>query len=327
MGSNPYKVVKGDDIMLKTRICELFDIKYPILQGGMAWIATAELAAAVSENGGLGIIGCGNAPAEAVREEIKKIKKFTNKPFGVNIMLLSPFVDEIAELLYEEKVPVITTGAGNPGKYIEKWKSVGSKIVPVVPSIALAKRMEKAGADALIAEGMEAGGHIGELTTMALIPQIADTVDIPVIGAGGVADGRGFVAMLSLGAEGVQIGTRFACSEECIAHINFKEKIIGAKDRDAVITGRSTGHPVRNIKNKFTKTVNKMEDTGEDGEDIEKFAEGSLKKAAIDGEVENGSIMAGQVSGMICDIKSCKEIIDDLISESKVVLEKLNNYR
>lgn len=313
--------------MLKTRICEIFEIKYPILQGGMAWIATAELAAAVSENGGLGIIGCGNAPAEIVRKEIRKIKTLTDKPFGANIMLLSPFVDEIAELLYEEKVPVITTGAGNPGKYMEKWKSVGSKIVPVVPSIALAKRMEKAGADALIAEGMEAGGHIGELTTMALIPQIVDAVSIPVIGAGGVADGRGMVAMLSLGAEGVQIGTRFACSEECTAHISFKEKIIGAKDRDAVITGRSTGHPVRNIKNKFTKSVNRMEDMKEEVDNIEKFAEGSLKKAAIDGDIDNGSIMAGQISGMISEIKSCKAIIEDLVRESKETIEKLNNYR
>lgn len=305
--------------MFKTEICKLFNIDYPILQGGMAWVATAELAAAVSNSGGLGIIGCGNSPTEVVREEIRKIKSLTDKPYGANIMLLSPYAEEIAELLYEEGVPVITTGAGNPGKYVEKWKSVGSKVVPVVPSVALAKRMEKSGADAIIVEGTEAGGHIGELTTMALLPQVVDAVNIPVIGAGGIADGRGFVAAMALGASGVQIGTRFVCSDECIAHPKYKELIISSKDRDAVVTGRSTGHPVRNIKNKFTKALLKMEEEGASVEELEAFGAGSLKRAAIDGDVEEGSVMAGQTAGFIKDIKPCREIIEDIMAEAKSV--------
>lgn len=309
--------------MFKTEICELFDIDYPILQGGMAWIATAELAAAVSNSGGLGIIGCGNSPTEVIKEEIGKMKSLTDKPYGVNIMLLSPYAEEIAELLYEEKVPVITTGAGNPGKYVEKWKSAGCKVVPVVPSVALAKRMEKSGADAVIVEGTEAGGHIGELTTMALLPQVVDAVKIPVIGAGGIADGRGFVAALALGASGVQIGTRFVCSDECIAHPKYKEMILNSKDRDAVVTGRSTGHPVRNIKNKFTKTLLKMEEEGASVEELEAFGAGALKKAAIDGDVEEGSIMAGQTSGFIKDIKPCSDIIEDILAEAKNVCGRI----
>lgn len=309
--------------MFKTEICEMFNIDYPIIQGGMAWIATSELAAAVSNSGGLGIIGCGNSPTDVVRAEIKKMKSMTDKPFGVNIMLLSPYAEEIAELLYEEQVPVITTGAGNPGKYIEKWKSAGIKVVPVVPSVALAKRMEKSGADAVIVEGTEAGGHIGELTTMALLPQVVDAVGIPVIGAGGIADGRGFVAAIALGASGVQIGTRFVCSDECIAHPNYKAMIIASKDRDAVVTGRSTGHPVRNIKNKFTKALLKMEEEGASVEELESFGAGALKKAAIDGEVEEGSIMAGQTSGFIKDIKPCKSIVDDIMKEAEVVCARI----
>lgn len=291
----------------------------------MAWIATSELAAAVSNSGGLGIIGCGNSPVDVVRAEIVKIKSMTDKPFGVNIMMLSPYSEEIAELLYEEKVQVITTGAGNPGKYIEKWKSAGSKVVPVVPSVALAKRMEKSGADAIIVEGTEAGGHIGELTTMALLPQVVDAVDIPVIGAGGIADGRGFVAVLSLGASGVQIGTRFVCSDECIAHPKYKDMIINSKDRDAVVTGRSTGHPVRNIKNKFTKAFLKMEEEGASIEELEAFSSGALKKAAIDGDVEEGSIMAGQTAGFIKDIKPCKDIVEGIMTEAEAVCRKICN--
>ncbi|RKD34398.1 enoyl-[acyl-carrier-protein] reductase FabK [Thermohalobacter berrensis] len=309
--------------MFNTEICKLLNIEYPIIQGGMAWVATAELAAAVSNAGGLGIIGCGNAPAEVIKEEIDKVKKLTDKPFGANVMLLSPYVDEIMDLLYEEKVPVITTGAGNPGKYIDRFKSIGTKVIPVVPSVALAKRMEKVGADAIIAEGTEAGGHIGELTTMALIPQIVDAVNIPVIAAGGIADGRGVVAALALGAKGVQIGTRFVCTEECIAHDNYKEKIIKAKDRDAIATGRSTGHPVRIIKNKLAKKFIKLEKEGANKEEIEKLGVGALRNAVINGDADNGSVMAGQISGLIKEIKTCEDVIKDIISEAKEVIGSL----
>jgi len=309
--------------MFRTEICNLLDIEYPIIQGGMAWVATAELAAAVSNAGGLGIIGCGNAPAEVIREEIKKVKKLTTKPYGANVMLLSPYVNEVIELLYEEKVPVITTGAGNPGKYIPRFKEIGTKIIPVVPSVALAKRMEKHGADAIIVEGTEAGGHIGELTTMTLVPQIVDEVNIPVIAAGGIADGRGLIAALALGAKGVQIGTRFVCTEECIAHDSYKKAIIKSSDRDAIVTGRSTGHPVRSIKNKFTKKFLEMEKQNPSIEQIEKFGIGALKRAVIDGDVENGSIMAGQISGLIKDVKPCKEVIIDIINEASEVKKLL----
>lgn len=309
--------------MFRTEICDLLNIKYPIIQGGMAWVATAELAAAVSNAGGLGIIGCGNAPVDIIEEEIKKVKKMTSEPYGVNVMLLSPYVDEIMELLYREKVPVITTGAGNPGKYIGRFKEIGTKILPVVPSVALAKRMEKVGADALIVEGTEAGGHIGELTTMTLVPQVVDAVNIPVIAAGGIADGRGFVAALALGAKGVQIGTRFVCTKECIAHENYKRMIVKAGDRDAVVTGRVTGHPVRSIKNKLTKKFIRLEKEGADKETIEKLGIGTLRNAVINGDVENGSVMAGQISGLIKDIKTCKEVIEDIIAEANKVKQSL----
>ncbi|MBS4539761.1 enoyl-[Clostridium sp. D2Q-11] len=311
--------------MFDTRITKLLNIKYPIIQGGMAWVATAELASAVSEAGGLGVIGCGAAPADIIKKEIQKAKEMTDKPFGVNVMLMSPFVDDIMEMLYEEKVSVVTTGAGNPGKYIEKLKNIGTKVIPVVPSVALAKRMEKVGADALIVEGTEAGGHIGELTTFTIVPQVVDEVDIPVIAAGGIADGRGYVAAVSLGAEGVQIGTRFVCSEECIAHIEYKNKIVNARDRDAIVTGRITGHPVRIIKNKFSKKlINLEKDISNKGE-IDRLTIGSYKKAAIDGEIDQGSVMAGQSSGLIKDIKNCKNIIDDIIKESNKVQSYLCN--
>ncbi len=310
--------------MFKTSICDLLGIEHPIIQGGMAWVATAELAAAVSNAGGLGIIGCGNAPAEVIRKEIKKIKELTDKPYGVNVMLLSNFVDEIMELLYEEKVPVITTGAGNPGKYIERFKEIGTKVIPVVPSVELARRMERVGADAVIVEGTEAGGHIGELTTIALVPQVVDAVNIPVIAAGGIADGRGFMSALSLGARGVQIGTRFVCTEECIAHDNYKEAIVNAKDRDAIATGRSTGHPVRIIKNKFAKEFLNLEKSGAGLEEIEKFGVGSLRRAAIEGDHTHGSVMAGQISGLINDIKTCKQVIEDILNEAKEVQKTLS---
>lgn len=309
--------------MLNTEICDLLDINYPIIQGGMAWIATAELAAAVSNAGGLGIIGCGAAPADVIKKEIKKIKKLTDKPFGVNVMLLSPYVNEIMDILYEENVPVITTGAGNPGKYIKKFKKIGTKIIPVVPSVALAKRMERVGADAIIVEGTEAGGHIGELTTMTLVPQVVDSVDVPVIAAGGIADGRGVISAFALGAKGVQMGTRFVCSNECIAHSDYKDKIIKAKDRDAIATGRSTGHPVRVIKNKLAKKIEKLEKRNASKDEIENLAIGTLKKAAIDGDINQGSVMAGQISGLIYDIKSCDEIIKGIVKEALKVKKEI----
>lgn len=305
------------------RVCELLGIKYPIIQGGMAWIATAELAAAVSNAGGLGLIGAGNAPAEVIRTEIKKARELTDKPFGVNVMLLSPFVDEVMDVVYEEKIPVITTGAGNPSKYMEKLKTIGTKIIPVVPSVALAKRMERYGADAVVVEGTEAGGHIGELTTMVLIPQVADEVSIPVIGAGGVADGRGVAAAFALGASAVQVGTKFVCSKECIVHENYKMAIINAKDRDALVAGRSTGHPVRALKNKLMKELIKIEKEGADSSFIDEKGVGALKKSVIDGDVDNGSVMAGQSAGMVKDIKSCRDIIEDMMNEANDLISNL----
>ncbi|MFA5524770.1 MAG: enoyl-[acyl-carrier-protein] reductase FabK [Tissierellales bacterium] len=309
--------------MIKTEICDLLGIEHPILQGGMAWVATAELAAAVSNAGGLGIIGCGAAPREVIYEEITKIKKLTSKPFGVNIMLLSPYVDEIVDLICEERVPVVTTGAGNPGKYMSRFKEFGAKVIPVVPSVALGKRMEKIGADAIIVEGTEAGGHVGEITTMSLVPQVVDEVSIPVIAAGGIADGRGLIAALALGAKGVQIGTRFVCTDECQVHENYKFAIVKSSDRDAVVTGRSTGHPVRSLKNKFTKNLIELERQNTDIETIEKIGVGMLKNAVIDGDIENGSIMAGQISGLIKDIKSCKAVIQEIMKEAEAVKNRI----
>lgn len=303
--------------MIRTRICDILNIKYPIIQGGMAWVATAELAAAVSEAGGLGMIGAGNAPGEVVEKEILKVKSMTNKPFGVNIMLLSPFAEEVVEVVCKYNISVVTTGAGNPGRFMEKFKAAGTKVIPVIPSVALAKRMESLGADAIIAEGTEAGGHIGELTTMALVPQVVDAVNIPVIAAGGIADGRGLLATLSLGAEGVQIGTRFICAEECIVHDNYKNMVIKSKDRDAVVTARVTGHPVRVLKNKLAREFNKLEKDGATAEYIEKLGQGRLKMAVVDGDIENGSVMAGQIAGMVTKIQPCKEIIEEIISGAK----------
>lgn len=310
---------------LKTELCDLLEIETPIIQGGMAWVATGELAAAVSSAGGLGIIGAGNAPADVIKKEIEKVRELTDKPFGLNIMLLSPFADDIIELAIEKEVPVITTGAGNPGKHVKRFQEVGSKVIPVVPSVALARRMERLKVDAVIVEGTEAGGHIGELTTMALVPQVVNAVDIPVIAAGGVADGRGLAAVLALGAKGAQIGTRFVCSEECTASEDFKKAIVGARDRDAVVTGRSTGHPVRNLKNKLTKEIDKLEKEGADPEKIEELGSGKLRDAVIDGDVDQGSVMAGQVSGMISEIKSVQEIVDEIILEAEMTIK--NSYQ
>lgn len=297
------------------RICELLGIEYPIIQGGMAWVATAELAAAVSNAGGLGLIAAGGAPADVVREQIKKARTLTDKPFGVNVMLMSPFSDEVMEVVIEEKPAVVATGAGNPGKYIERLKEAGIKIMPVIASVAMAKRMEKVGADAVVAEGTEAGGHIGELTTMVLTPQVVDAVSIPVVSAGGYADSRGTKAAFALGADGIQVGTRFICSTECIAHENYKNAVLKAKDRDAVVTGRSTGAPVRALKNKLTKEYQRLEKEGASAEEIEELGVGGLRRAFQDGDIENGSLMAGQSAAMVHEIQPCAEIVKDYFKD------------
>ncbi|ADQ14976.1 enoyl-[acyl-carrier-protein] reductase FabK [Halanaerobium hydrogeniformans] len=307
---------------LKTKLCDILEIESPIIQGGMAWVATGELAAAVSQAGGLGVIGAGNAPADVIEKEIEKVKSLTDKNFGLNIMLLSPFADDIIELAIEKKVPVITTGAGNPGKHVKRFQEMGSKVIPVVPSVALAKRMQRLDVDAVIVEGTEAGGHIGELTTMALVPQVADAVDIPVIAAGGIGDGRTLAAVLALGAAGAQIGTRFVCSTECTAAKEYKEAIINARDRDAVVTGRSTGHPVRNLKNSLTRRLDKLEQEGVDPKKIEELGTGKLRDAVVDGDIKEGSVMAGQIAGMISEIKDVKEIMDDIIRDAESVIKK-----
>lgn len=311
--------------MKNNRICELLGIEYPIIQGGMAWIADASLAAAVSEAGGLGII-TGTAPIEWIRDEIRKAKKLTDKPFGVNIMLMSPHADDVAKLVCEENVKVVTTGAGSPGKYMEMWKEHGVKVIPVVASVALARRMEKMGADAIVAEGTESGGHVGQLTTMALVPQVADAIDIPVLAAGGIGDGRGIVAGFALGAEGVQMGTRFLVAKECTVHQNYKDKVLKAKDIDTEVTGRSTGHPVRVLRNKLAREFNKLEKEGAPVEEIEKLGVGALRKAVKDGDVDFGSVMAGQISGLVNKEQTCKEIIDELVSEANSIFKKLGGY-
>lgn len=298
-------------------ICKLLNITYPIFQGGMAWVATHSIAAAVSNAGGLGIIAAGHAPSEWVREEIRACKAQTDKPFGVNVMLLSPYVDEVMQVIIEEGVKVVTTGAGNPGKYMKDLKAAEVKVIPVVPSVALAKRMERSGADAVIAEGCESGGHIGELTTMALVPQVVDAVSIPVIAAGGIADGRGMAAAFMLGAQGVQIGTRFLVAKECDIPDSYKQRVIKASDIDAVVTGRSTGHPVRSLRNQLTRAFTKLEKEGADQEALDQLGIGALRKAAVEGDVNNGSVLAGQISGMITKEQTTQEIIDELMSGVK----------
>lgn len=303
-------------------ITELLNIKYPIIQGGMAWIADASLAVGVSEAGGLGIIS-GVGPTEVVRAQIRKAKELTDKPFGVNVMLMQDNADEIAHLVCDEKVTVVTTGAGSPGKYIEMWKSHGIKVIPVVPSVAIAKRMEKFGADAVIAEGMESGGHIGQTTTMSLVPQVVDAVNIPVIAAGGIGDGRGIAASFMLGAVGVQMGTRFLVSNECNVHKNYKEKVLKAKDIETEVTGTSTSHPVRVLRNKLTREYIKIEKSNSNSEKLESLTRGALRKAVIEGDTENGSVMAGQIAGLVKKEQSCKEIIEELMTE----FDKCINYK
>jgi enoyl-[acyl-carrier protein] reductase II len=300
----------------------LLGIEYPILQGGMAWVATGELAAAVSEAGGLGIIGAGNAEPEKVRAEIKKVKSLTKRPFGVNIYYMSPHVEALIDLVIEEKVPVITTGAGNPGKHLPRLKEAGVKVIPVVASVALAKRLERTGVDALIAEGMECGGHIGEITTMALVPQIVDAVKIPVIAAGGIADGRGLVAALALGACGVQMGTRFICATECSVHPNYKEAIIKAKDRDTVVTGYP-GHYVRVLRNKLTRKYEELMKQGASPEELDRLGADKLRAAAIDGDTEYGSLMAGQSSALVKKVEPAREIIQSVLREAEEIIKNL----
>lgn len=305
---------------MKTKVTELLQIEYPIIQGGMAWVAEHHLAAAVSEAGGFGLIGAASAPPEIVREEIRKAKELTDKPFGVNIMLLNPNADEVAKIVVEEGIQAVTTGAGNPEKYMPMWKEAGVKVIPVVASVAMAKRMERYGADAVVAEGMEAGGHIGNQTTMALIPQIVDAVNIPVIAAGGIGDGRGVAASFMLGAKGVQMGTRFVVADESIVHDNYKDRIVKAKDIDSVVTGQSTGHPVRCLRNQMTKEYIKKEQEGVPFEELERMTLGSLRKAVMDGDILNGTVMAGQIAGLVSKRQSCKEILQEIMTEAEKLL-------
>lgn len=307
---------------MKTRVTELLGIEYPIIQGGMAWVAEQHLAAAVSNAGGMGLIGGANAPGEVVRDMIRKCREMTDKPFGVNVMLMSPYAEDVAKVVVEEGVKVVTTGAGNPAKYMEAWKAAGIKVIPVVASVAHAKLMQKAGADAVVAEGMESGGHIGSATTMTLVPQVVDAVEIPVIAAGGIADGRGMAAALMLGAEGVQIGTRFVASTEAQVHEAYKERIVAAKDIDSTVTGMSHGHPVRCLRNQMTREYLKLEEEGKSFEELEYLTLGTLRKAVQDGDVQRGTVMAGQIAGLIHDIKSCREIVEEIDGGCEALLHK-----
>ncbi|MDD3158280.1 enoyl-[acyl-carrier-protein] reductase FabK [Anaeromusa sp.] len=310
-------------MLVSNQICELLNIKYPIIQGGMAWVATAELAAAVSNAGGLGLIGAGHMPPDALRKEIRRAKELTTKVFGVNVMLMSPFVKEVMQVVVDEKVQVVTTGAGNPGEYIPALKGIGARIIPVVASVALAKRLERIGVDALVAEGHESGGHVGEVSTMALVPQVVDAVSIPVIAAGGIADSRGVVAALALGAQGVQIGTRFVATTECLVHERYKQALVKAKERSTIVTGVSTGHPVRVLQNKLTKEYVERERAGATTEELDQMGAGKLRLAAQEGDVDYGSVMVGQIAGMIREIQSVEAVMQDLVSGIPGVMEHL----
>ena len=306
---------------MKTEITELLGIEYPIIQGGMAWVVDYHLAAAVSEAGGLGIIGAGGMDAEMVRDQVRKVKELTKKPFGVNVMLMNPHAPEIAKMLVEEDVKVVTTGAGSPEKFMPMWKEAGIKVIPVIASVAYAKRMEKVGADAIVAEGTESGGHIGEATTMTLVPQVVDAVNIPVIAAGGIADGRGFAAAFMLGAKAVQMGTVFICADETNVHQNYKDFVMKAKDIDSKVTGRSTGHPVRILRNQMVTEYLKLESEGATLDELEHLTLGALRKAVVDGDVKTGSVMAGQISGLVKEQRSCKEIIEQIMAEGEKLLK------
>lgn len=306
---------------MKTRVTDMLGIEYPIIQGGMAWVAEYHLAAAVSEAGGLGILGAGGAPAQWVREQIRKVRETTRKPFGVNLMLMNPEADAIARVIAEEEVKVVTTGAGNPGKYVAMWKEAGVKVIPVVASVAMARMMERAGADAVVAEGTESGGHIGAATTMTLVPQVADAVHIPVIAAGGIADGRGLAAAFMLGAEAVQMGTRFIVARESIVHENYKKKVIDARDIDSEVTGMSHGHPVRQLRNQMTREYLKREKAGASFEELEQLTLGALRKAVVEGDAVNGTLMAGQIAGLVHREQTCGEMIAEIMEQAK---ERLN---
>lgn len=308
---------------MKTKITELLGIAYPIFQGGMAWVAEYHLAAAVSNAGGLGIIGAASAPAQVVRTQIQEAKKLTDKPFGVNVMLMNPNAPEVAQVVVEEGVPVVTTGAGNPAKFLPMWKEAGVKVIPVVASVAMARMMERAGADAVVAEGMESGGHIGEQSTMALVPQVVDAVQIPVIAAGGIADARGLAAAFMLGAQAVQMGTRFVTAKESIVHANYKERIIKAKDIDSEVTGRSTGHPIRVLRNQMSRDYLKMEQAGASLEELETLTLGSLRKAVMDGDVKGGSLMAGQIAGLVRQENTCEEIMEEMINGAEKLFSNI----
>lgn len=311
--------------MLKTAICDLFHIKYPIIQGGMAHVATAELVSAVSNAGGLGIIGAGAAEAGWVKEQIHLTRQKTDKPFGVNILLISPFAEQVIDVVLEEKVAVVTTGAGNPGPYIPRFKEAGIKVMPVVASVALGRRLERAGADVFVAEGMESGGEIGQITTMALVPQVIDRVTVPVVAAGGIADGRGLAAALVLGAEGVQMGTRFVCSEECVAHPDYKQAIVDASDRATAISGQSTGYPMRALENKLIHEFWEKEKTGISVKELMEFGMGKVRLGLIGGDLENGTLLAGQIAGMIKEVKPVKVIIEEMIAEAEAIIARLHN--
>lgn len=306
--------------MIKTVLCDLLGIRYPIIQGGMSWVSLAPLAAAVSEAGGFGIIGAGNAPPEWVREQIAETRRRTARPFGVNLALMSPYVEGVVQVCIEERVAAVTAGGGNPGPYMEPLKRAGIKVIPVVASIALGRRLERMGADLLVAEGMESGGHIGETATMPLVPQMVDAVNIPVVAAGGIADGRGLAAALALGAVGIQMGTRFVCTEECPVHINYKQSIIKAHDRATITTGHTINHPVRCLKNPFVLEFHELETRGASDEEVVAFGMGALRRASMEGDVVRGSVMAGQIAGMIKDIRPVRELIADIIAEAEEVI-------
>ena len=313
--------------MIKTAICDLFGIKYPVIQGGMAHVATAELVSAVSNAGGLGIIGAGAAEADWVREQIHLTRQQTDKPFGVNILLISPYAEKVIDVVLKEKVAVVTTGAGNPGPYIPRFKDAGIKVMPVVASVALARRLERAGADAFVAEGMESGGEIGQITTMALVPQVVDRVNVPVVAAGGIADGRGLVAALALGAQGVQMGTRFVCSQECLANLKYKQKILEANDQSTVVIMQAAGYPLRSLSNALTSQYQELEKAGLSREEMELFDRGRMYLGLIEGDLEQGLLIAGQIAGLIKDIKPVREIIEEIIAEAEAVITGLKNFQ
>lgn len=309
---------------MKTEVTRLLGIEYPIIQGGMAWVAEYHLASAVSEAGGLGMIGAANAPASWVREQIREVKKKTSKPFGVNIMLMSPNADEVARIIVEEKVPVVTTGAGNPEKYMKMWKDGGVKVMPVVASVAMAKRMERYHADAIVAEGTEAGGHIGENTTMTLVPQVVDAVSVPVIAAGGIADGRGLAAAFMLGAQGVQMGTHFVVTKESMVHPNYKKCILRARDIDSKVTGRNGGHPVRALRNQMINEYLHREKEGASVEELELLTLGGLRRAVVEGDVKSGSVMAGQIAGLVKEELTCEELIQKVVHGAQRLMKGMD---